>query len=80
MGLYRPFTIIFWVRKAADAQTLVQDNSQEYVYQVAHEWANIQYAFIVFILTKRGFTKIEKKRHFLSGKKCLAKIALFFAF
>ena len=61
MSRFRPFTIIFCKWKAADAQTLVQDNSQEYVYRFAHEWANIQYAFIIFILTKSGFTKIEKK-------------------
>ena len=61
MSLFRPFTIIFWEWKASDAQTLVQDNSQEYVYRFAHEWANIQYAFIIFILTKCCSTKIGKK-------------------
>ena len=57
MSLFRPFTIIFWEWKATDAQTL----AQEYVYRFAHEWANIQYAFIIFILTKCCPTKIGNK-------------------
>ena len=79
MSLSRPFTIIFCEWKATDTQRFFQDTSQGYVCRFSHEWANIQYAFIISILTKCCSTRIGKKTS-SEREKCLAKMALFFAF
>ena len=73
MSLFSPFTIIFWEWKAADAKTTLKSMSID-----LHMSGRTFSMPLSYLFSQNAVPPELEKKHLLSGKKCLAKMALFF--